>query len=56
MGEAGREREKRLDELEGSIDWGDDNQSVNGRLVLEWGKRFSVIQREWAEWAVKQIE
>lgn len=56
MGEAGREREKRLDELEGSIDWGDDNQSVYGRLVLEWGKRFSVMQREWAEWAVKQIE
>ncbi len=56
MGETATEREKRLAELEDTIDWGDDNQSVYGRLVLEWGKRFSVMQREWAEWAVKQIE
>jgi PadR family transcriptional regulator AphA len=56
MGESARAREERLDELEGSIDWGDDNQSVYGRLVLEWGKRFSAMQREWAEWAVKQVE
>ncbi|WP_086672891.1 PadR family transcriptional regulator [Amycolatopsis pretoriensis] len=56
MGETAAEREKRLAELEGTIDWGDDNQSVYGRLVLEWGKRFSAMQREWAEWAVEQIE
>ncbi|WP_285480329.1 PadR family transcriptional regulator [Amycolatopsis sp. NBRC 101858] len=56
MGESARAREERLDELEGSIDWGDDNQSLYGRLVLEWGKRFSAMQREWAEWAVKQVE
>ncbi len=56
LGEAGREREARLEELEGTIDWGEDNQSLYGRLVLEWGKRFSAMQREWAEWAVKQVE
>lgn len=56
MGETAAEREKRLADLEGTIDWGDDNQSVYGRLVLEWGKRFSAMQREWAEWAVEQIE
>jgi PadR family transcriptional regulator AphA len=56
MGESARAREERLHELEGSIDWGDDNQSIYGRLVLEWGKRFSAMQREWAEWAVKQVE
>lgn len=56
MGESARAREERLDELEGSIDWGEDNQSLYGRLVLEWGKRFSAMQREWAEWAVKQVE
>lgn len=55
MGDAGREREKRLAELESSIDWGDDNASVYGRLVLEWGKRFSAMSREWADWAVKQV-
>ncbi|WIY01673.1 PadR family transcriptional regulator [Amycolatopsis mongoliensis] len=56
MGESARAREERLDELEGSIDWGDDNQSLYGRLVLEWGKRFSAMQREWADWAVEQID
>jgi PadR family transcriptional regulator AphA len=56
MGESARAREERLHDLEDSIDWGDDNQSVYGRLVLEWGKRFSAMQREWAEWAVKQVE
>lgn len=56
LGEAGRRRSERLEELEASIDWGDDDPSVYGRLVLEWGKRFSVMQREWAEWAVKQVE
>jgi PadR family transcriptional regulator AphA len=56
MAEKAQVREKGLEELEGSIDWGEDNQSLYGRLVLEWGKRFSVMQREWAEWAVKEIK
>ena len=56
MGERAGVREKRLEELETSIDWGEDNESVYGRLVLEWGKRFSAMQREWAEWAVKEIK
>ncbi|WP_326951406.1 PadR family transcriptional regulator [Amycolatopsis sp. NBC_01307] len=56
MGENSRQREERLTELEASIDWGDDNEAQYGRLVLEWGKRFSAMSREWSEWAVKQIE
>ncbi|UOZ06150.1 PadR family transcriptional regulator [Amycolatopsis sp. WQ 127309] len=56
MGENSRQREERLTELEASIDWGDDNEAQYGRLVLEWGKRFSAMNREWSEWAVKQIE
>jgi len=56
MAEKAQVREKGLEELEGTIDWGEDNQSLYGRLVLEWGKRFSVMQREWAEWAVKEIK
>ena len=56
LGETGRQREERLGDLEASINWDGDNASVYGRLVLEWGKRFSAMQREWSEWAVKQIE
>ncbi|MBV9325104.1 MAG: PadR family transcriptional regulator [Chloroflexi bacterium] len=26
-----------------------------GRLALEWGLRFSVMQRDWAEWAADQL-
>ena len=26
-----------------------------GRLALEWGLRFSAMQRDWAEWAVDQL-
>lgn len=56
LGETGRRRTGRLADLEASIDWGDDDASVYGRLVLEWGKRFSAMQHEWAEWAVKQVK
>jgi PadR family transcriptional regulator AphA len=56
VGETARDRTARLGELEASIEWGDDDPSRYGRLVLEWGKRFSAMQREWAEWAVSQIE
>ena len=55
VGEAGRRRAERLAQLEQSIDWGDDDASVYGRMVLEWGKRFSAMQREWAEWAAGQV-
>ncbi|MCR6486762.1 PadR family transcriptional regulator [Amycolatopsis sp. OK19-0408] len=55
LGETGQRRAERLEALDASIDWDDDNPSVYGRLVLEWGKRFSAMQREWAEWAVKQV-
>ena len=56
MGETARVREKRLEELEASIDWGEDNASVYGRLALEWGKRYSAMYREWADWAAAQIK
>jgi PadR family transcriptional regulator AphA len=56
LGDTARRREGRLEDLDASIDWGDDDASVYGRLVLEWGKRFSVMQREWAEWAAGQVK
>lgn len=45
-----------LDELEGKIDWGDDDLSVYGRLVIEYGKRFMTMRRDWFDWALKEIE
>jgi DNA-binding PadR family transcriptional regulator len=44
-----------LEALDESIDWGDENLSVYGRIALEYGLRFSVMQKEWAEWATEQI-
>jgi DNA-binding PadR family transcriptional regulator len=34
---------------------GEDDLSVFGLLSLEWGMRFSAMQREWAEWAEGEI-
>jgi DNA-binding PadR family transcriptional regulator len=56
LGEVAREREKGLLELEESIDWGEGDAYLYGRLVLEWGKRFLAMQRDWSTWAVAQVE
>ena len=56
LGETARARETRLEELEASIDWDDADNSVYGRLVLEWGKRYSAMYREWVDWSVAQIK
>lgn len=52
MSEQGHEDLSRLAE---SIDWGDDDLSVYGRIALEYGLRFNAMRREWAEWAADQI-
>ncbi|MEU6849370.1 PadR family transcriptional regulator [Actinacidiphila alni] len=44
-----------LKDLEGSVDWGDDQMSVYGRLALEYGLRQTAMQAEWARWAARQI-
>ncbi|WP_091617096.1 PadR family transcriptional regulator [Amycolatopsis saalfeldensis] len=54
MGEIGQRRLEHLDRLEATVDW--DSASVYGRLALEWGKRFSRMQAEWAEWSVAQLK
>jgi DNA-binding PadR family transcriptional regulator len=41
--------------LEDSIDWTDSDLSVYGHLTLEWGKRFTALQQEWAQWALTQL-
>ncbi|WP_024935208.1 MULTISPECIES: PadR family transcriptional regulator [Actinomadura] len=44
-----------LKALEKDIDWGDDDLSVYGRLVIEYGKRFAAMRRDWFEWALQEI-
>lgn len=56
VGETAERRGERLKALEASIDWGDDDPSVYGRLALEFGKRYSVMQAEWAEWAATEVK
>jgi PadR family transcriptional regulator, regulatory protein AphA len=41
--------------LDKSIGWDDSGLATYGRLALEWGHRFTAMQREWAEWAASQI-
>jgi DNA-binding PadR family transcriptional regulator len=53
--EAVTERHEELRKLDEQIDWGDDALSVYGRLALEWGLRYTVMHREWAEWALTQL-
>jgi DNA-binding PadR family transcriptional regulator len=47
---------KALSALSDSIDWGEGNLDVHGRIVLEYGLRFMRMRREWAEWAANQIK
>ncbi|WP_406314480.1 PadR family transcriptional regulator [Streptosporangium sp. NBC_01639] len=53
--EAARSQQEELTALKGVVGQGEDDLSVYGRLALEWGLRFSRMQREWAEWAVDEI-
>lgn len=45
-----------LKRVEAVVDWGDDPLSVNGRLALEYGLRFSAMREEWARWAAERIQ
>lgn len=45
-----------LEQLDASVDWGDDQISVYGRLALEYGLRLTAMQEEWARWAAEQIQ
>ncbi|GIH74679.1 PadR family transcriptional regulator [Planobispora longispora] len=55
---AARARED-LEEIRSAAEKGDLGNTplaVYGRIALEWGLRFTVMQREWAEWAARQID
>jgi PadR family transcriptional regulator, regulatory protein AphA len=44
-----------LEALDASLRWDDEDLSLYGRLVLEFGKRLSAMSEEWAKWALTQI-
>lgn len=45
-----------LEAIKPMVESGDDNLSVYGRIVLEYGLRLGRVQNEWAEWAQEQIK
>ncbi|WP_248962952.1 PadR family transcriptional regulator [Sphaerisporangium perillae] len=47
---------ERLSGLGEMVDQGQDDLSVYGRIALEWGLRYSAMQREWAEWAEGEVD
>jgi len=47
---------KRLEELNDSIDWSDDEGSFYGRAALEYGLRLYAMEADWARWLVKAID
>jgi PadR family transcriptional regulator, regulatory protein AphA len=54
--ETATEQYESLNNLSKVVGEGEDSLSLYGRLVLEWGLRFTTAQREWAEWARAQID
>ncbi|MFS1297900.1 PadR family transcriptional regulator [Streptosporangium longisporum] len=55
QGAIAAEEHGRLDLIRPATE-GDEPLSVYGRLALEWGLRFTALQRDWAEWAAREIE
>ncbi|WP_157529975.1 PadR family transcriptional regulator [Microtetraspora niveoalba] len=53
---AATEQQDGLAKVRELIAEGRDPLSVYGRIAVEWGLRFSAMQREWAEWAVGQLD
>ncbi|HWD04098.1 MAG TPA: PadR family transcriptional regulator [Amycolatopsis sp.] len=50
------QRLARLTALESAIDWDDSDPSLYGHLALEYGKRLSAMQSEWASWAAARVK
>jgi PadR family transcriptional regulator, regulatory protein AphA len=45
-----------LTALDASITWDDDSLSIYGRLAMEFGHRLHAMRRDWAQWAIEQLE
>ncbi|GAA0372890.1 PadR family transcriptional regulator [Actinoallomurus spadix] len=54
--ESADRRHRALTELREVVAQGDDPLSVHGLLALEWGLRFAATQRDWAEWAERELD
>ena len=50
------EHHEQLRGLEKELAQDRDSLAGYGRLALEWGLRFTAMQREWAQWAVGQVD
>ncbi|MEU8246430.1 PadR family transcriptional regulator [Nonomuraea sp. NPDC048916] len=46
---------ERMEGIRDLVEKGQDDLSVYGRIALDYGLRLGQAQREWAEWAEKQI-
>lgn len=53
---ASAEYHQQLRCLEKELGQNPDSQPDYGHLALEWGLRFTTMQREWAEWAAGQVD
>ncbi|MCX4093790.1 PadR family transcriptional regulator [Nocardia sp. alder85J] len=47
--------EKLAEDEKNNINWGDDNLSRYGRLVMEYGKRYLTLRRDWQAEAADRI-
>jgi hypothetical protein len=42
--------------LDASISWDKHTLSIYGRLAMEFGYRLHAMRRDWARWAIEQLE
>ncbi|GGQ11918.1 PadR family transcriptional regulator [Streptosporangium pseudovulgare] len=56
LAETAAKAEHDLAALSDAVSAEEDDLAFYGRLALEWGLRFSAMQREWADWAEGRIE
>ena len=56
LAEHATERHVRYEAMRDAIEWhGRDTINTNGRLVLEYGIRMTVMYEEWARWAAEYV-
>ena len=45
-----------LTALDASITWDEDSLPIYGQLAMEFGHRLHAMRRDWARWAIEQLE
>ena len=56
MAENAKSEVKRLEALDASVDWADDEGTFYGRAALEYGLRMNAMEVDWANWLVDAID